>query len=113
MDPILHICSQEAWQAAQTAGAYRAESLQLEGFIHCSRPEQILATANRYFAGSSGNLLVLWIDPSKLMTKLRWEHSEGEVYPHLYGALNLEAVLGSAPLRPDDDGVFRALPKLS
>jgi uncharacterized protein (DUF952 family) len=65
MDHILHICSLEDWQAAQAAGEYRADSLEAEGFIHCSRPEQILGVANRYYAGSTDgkrDLLLLCID---------------------------------------------------
>jgi len=109
MDQILHICTAEDWQSAQAAGEYRAGSLKTEGFIHCSRPEQILGVANRYYAGRT-DLLLLWIDPSKLAAELRWEPSEGEVYPHLYGSLDLHAVVQVSAFPPDTDGVFRSLP---
>ena len=110
MHQIVHICSQPDWQSAQTAGEYRAASLPTEGFIHCSRPEQALDTANRYYAGQQG-LLLLWINPATLRAELHWESSHGEVYPHLYGPLNLEAVSQVTPFSPDVDGVFRSLPK--
>lgn len=66
---LVHLCSKEDWQAAQAAGEYRAASLEKEGFIHCSRPEQILGVANRFYRGMPG--LLLWLDPSRLRAELR------------------------------------------
>ena len=108
MDQIVHICSLEDWQDAQTAGIYRAESLEAEGFIHCSRPEQVVEVANRYYGGRT-DLLILWIDPSKLAVELRWEASEEEIYPHIYGPINLAVIIQVSEFLPDDDGVFRSL----
>ena len=110
MDQIVHICSLEVWQTAQAAGEYRADSLEAEGFIHCSRPEQALKVANRYYGGQNG-LLLLWIDPSKLTAELRWEPSEGDIYPHLYGPLNLAAIIQVSAFPSDTEGVFRSLPE--
>ena len=110
MDQIVHICSLEVWQTAQAAGEYRADSLEAEGFIHCSRPEQVLEVANRYYGGQN-SLLLLWIDPSKLTAELRWEPSDGDIYPHLYGPLNLAAIIQVSAFPPDTEGVFRSLPE--
>jgi uncharacterized protein (DUF952 family) len=109
MDSIVHICSMEEWRIAQAAGVYRADSLKIDGFIHCSRPEQVVGVANRYYEGRV-DLLLLWIDPSKLTAELRWESSEGDVYPHLYGPLNLTAILQVSAFSPKADGVFTSLP---
>jgi uncharacterized protein (DUF952 family) len=110
MEPIVHICSQEDRQTAQVGGEYRADSLEAEGFIHCSHPEQVIGVANRYYSGRS-DLLLLWIDPAKLAAELRWEPSEGEIYPHLYGPLNLEAIIQVSAFPPDGDGIFRSIPE--
>ncbi len=109
MDQIVHICSLEDWQTAKVVGQYRAESLKSEGFIHFSRPDQAVDTANRYYAGRR-DLLLLWVDPQELTADLRWESSHGDLYPHLFGPLNFEAVLQVMPFIPEDDGVFRELP---
>lgn len=90
---IVHICPRRDWLAAQAAGIYRAASLENVGFIHCSRPEQVPGVLQRFFAGA-GDLLLLWIDPRRLQAELRWESADGEQFPHLYGALNLDAVVG-------------------
>jgi uncharacterized protein (DUF952 family) len=109
MDQIVHICSPEDWQTAKVVGQYRAESLESEGFIHFSRPDQAVDTANRYYTGRR-DLLLLWVDPKALNAELRWEVSHGDQYPHLYGPLNLDAVTQATPFLPNDDGVFQALP---
>ena len=109
MDLIVHICSVAEWRAAQSIGEYYADSLAREGFIHFSKPEQAVDTANRYYAGR-GDLLLLWVNVETLTAELRWECSHGEIYPHLYGPLNLEAVLGVIPYLPEKDGIFRKLP---
>jgi uncharacterized protein (DUF952 family) len=106
---IVHICSEAAWANAESEGQYVADSLEVERFIHCSRPEQVLKVANHFYPKMS-NLVLLWIDTRLLSAELRWELSDGEVYPHLYGPLNIVAVVGVFEFAPDRDGVFRNLP---
>ncbi len=110
MNYIVHICTQDEWSAAQSAGEYRSSSLKNEGFIHCSRPVQILWVANQYYP-EAADLLLLWIDPQKLAAELRWEDSDGKVFPHLYGPLNLNAVTSVTDFYPDSDGIFRVVPE--
>jgi uncharacterized protein (DUF952 family) len=88
---LVHLCLRKEWEQALQAGVYRPASLDEVGFIHLSRPEQIQGVAKRYYAGIQG-LVLLWIDPRKLDGEIRWEASDGQVFPHLYGALNVEAV---------------------
>jgi uncharacterized protein (DUF952 family) len=92
-EPIFHITTREQWNHAALAGKYQADSLVTEGFIHCSTAAQLEASGRRSGAGQTG-LVVLEIDPEKLRWELRWEDStHGEVFPHLYGPLDLEAVI--------------------
>ncbi len=105
--PILHICPVSDWQAARESGEYRPPSLAQEGFIHCSRPEQILATANRFYSGVK-DLCLLWIDPRRVKAEIRWEPAHGEAFPHIYGPLNADAVFYQHAFHPDPDGVFRS-----
>ena len=109
MDSIVHISSLEDWETAQVAGDYRVDSLETEGFIHCSRPDQVIGVANRYYGGRT-DLLLLWISLSKLTAELRWEPSDGDTYPHLYGPLNLDAIIQISAFKPNADGVFQSLP---
>jgi uncharacterized protein (DUF952 family) len=108
-EPILHLCESRAWALAQEDGAYAPASLYDEGFIHCSTPAQILEVANRFYPNKN-DLLVLVIQPQKLEAELKWEQIDSDIFPHLYGALNLEAVSAAFPLPVDPDGVYRRLP---
>jgi uncharacterized protein (DUF952 family) len=108
MNRIVHLCTRADWNAALVKETYRTGSLAGEGFIHCSRPEQILGVANRFYAGQTG-LLLLWIDPDRLQSELRWESSDGDTFPHLYGPINLDAVTAVTVFDADADGVFRRL----
>jgi uncharacterized protein (DUF952 family) len=111
---ILHLASNDAWLAAVKNGVYYADSLSTEGFIHCSKPSQIVGVANTFYHGQQG-LVLLVIDPSKLESELKWEppaepeptHArEGELFPHLYGPLNLDAVVNVIAFEPGANGIF-------
>jgi len=108
---IVHLCPLTDWRAAQERGDYRAASLEQAGFIHFSRPEQMLQVANYFYQGMT-DLVLLWVEPDKLEAELRWEDVEGSTFPHLYGALNLDAVMAVTDFPPDADGVFRQEPHL-
>ncbi|MPZ99385.1 MAG: DUF952 domain-containing protein [Dehalococcoidia bacterium] len=110
---ILHITTRGEWEAAGAAGAYVAPSLATEGFIHCSTPEQLVATANAYFRGPV-DLVVLCIDEERVTAEVRWEaptHSGGERaerFPHPYGPLDLDAVVDVLDLPVGEDGTLAA-----
>ncbi len=108
-ETILHLCQAESWHNSQAFGEYRAESLEREGFIHCSLPEQISDVAKRFYKRVP-DLVVLYIDTSKLAPEVRWEKSGDTYYPHVYGAINLDAVMGVTSLHPDRDGAYADIP---
>lgn len=112
---IVHITSRSAWRAAQAAGAYTADSLRQQGFIHGSRPSQVLRVANNWFRGQD-DLVLLVIAPERLTADLKWEagvDAPAETFPHIYGPLNLEAVVDVLPFERDAAGDFRLPPELS
>jgi uncharacterized protein (DUF952 family) len=121
---ILHLALKPEWDAAQATGIYRVESLATQGYIHCSTELQAQRTANKYYKGVRDALL-LEVDPAKLAAPLRFEpagswltenpgrpHSEysGDLYPHIYGPINIESVVRVIPYLPDADGTFSAPP---
>jgi len=107
-DLIYHITSKADWEAAQKSGKYEADTLGKQGFIHCSKLDQILRVANDFYHGRHG-LVLLAIDPGKLTSPLRWEPGEDlteEFFPHIYGPINLEAVYNVLDFEPNPDGTF-------
>jgi uncharacterized protein (DUF952 family) len=99
---------------AQSSGVYSADSLSNQGFIHCSKADQVLRVANSFYAGQSG-LVILVIDPSRLKPGLRWEpgtDKSDELFPHIFGPLNLDAVINVLEFPPGPDGKFSLPQKL-
>jgi len=117
---ILHITTHTAWTEAQERGEYTAPSLSIEGFIHCSTLSQILPVAENFYKGQK-ELILLVVDPALLSSALQWEAPserilhpgirEGEKFPHIYGPINLDAVVKVVELEVDSSGAF-TLPKL-
>ncbi len=106
MSHIYHIAAGEDWEAARADGLYAADSLSAEGFIHLSTRAQLLWVAERFYRGRAG-LVLLAVDPARLAAELRYETSEpGQRFPHLYGPLNLDAVVAVYPFAPEPDGSF-------
>jgi uncharacterized protein (DUF952 family) len=103
---IVHIISGPDWEEALATGEYRPASFAREGFIHYSRPEQVLWVVNQFYSKAE-DLMLLWIDPAQMNAPLRWEPVDDQVFPHGYGPLNLEAVVKISRLNPDEDGVYR------
>jgi len=107
-ESIFHITSRQAWSAAQARGQYTADSLAQAGFIHCSKAGQILRVANFLYEGQAG-LVLLVVDPDRLASELRWEPGadlQSELFPHVYGPLNLDAVVHVIDFEPAVDGKF-------
>jgi uncharacterized protein (DUF952 family) len=111
-DLILHATSRIAWSDAQKRGEYTAASLAGQGFIHCSKVDQILRVANFIYAGQHG-LVLLVIEPALLTSELRWEPGVDlaiQLFPHIYGPVNLDAIVDVLAFEPGTDGRFH-LPK--
>jgi len=103
---VFHLTYKQAWEAARSAGEYAAPSLAEEGFIHCSKDvPQLLKVAARLYPGETG-LMVLDVDLEELKSPLKNEPSRsGEIYPHIYGMLNVDAVVRERALEVGADGL--------
>ncbi len=90
---IYHIVLPEVGETFKDKELYEAESLETEGFIHCSFAEQLEGVLERYYQGVE-KVLVLEIEPDKLTSKLVNEPSTNdEIYPHIYGKINVDSVV--------------------
>jgi uncharacterized protein (DUF952 family) len=109
---IYKICSASAWREAERRGIFRGSADDLrDGFIHFSTPPQLAETARKHFSGQGG-LFLIAVDADALGDSLRWEPSRNdELFPHLYGELDLGAVTAVLELRTRSDG-SHAIPEL-
>lgn len=114
---ILHFCGRDAWSAAQADGEYRGDTLDTEGFIHCSTAAQVHVPANAIARGRT-DLVLLEIDPDRLNVALRWEPGDpgdpGSMrFPHVYGPIPVGAVVAVHDFPPGSDGTLTAPPGLT
>jgi uncharacterized protein (DUF952 family) len=102
---IYKICPASAWREAERQGVYRGSADDVrDGYIHFSTAAQVAGTARKHFHGQDGLLLVA-VDAEALGERLRWEPSRhNELFPHLYGELDLGAVRAIHDLRSRADG---------
>ncbi len=114
---IFHITTIESWRKAEVTKEYKPESLDIEGFIHCSTKSQVITVANTFYRDHK-QLIVLKINPDKLLAKIKWEApihphpnlvndlDNSEKFPHVYGIINVDAVEEIINLYKNDRDLF-------
>jgi uncharacterized protein (DUF952 family) len=102
---IYKITPASAWREAEQEGVYRGSGDDLrDGYIHFSTASQVSETARKHYRGQTGLFLVA-VDAEALGEALRWERSRNdELFPHLYGELDLRAVTAILDMRARPDG---------
>ncbi len=90
---IYHVTTKKEWEQALQQGFYEAPSLAAEGFIHTSTLPQVAGVLARYYKNQN-NLVLLHIDEALLTSPLKYElaPSVNEMFPHIYGPINTDAV---------------------
>jgi uncharacterized protein (DUF952 family) len=117
---ILHLIDRDVWLASGDLGVH-PPSLATEGFAHCSTAAQMVGVADRFYRGTP-NLVLLVIDPDRLTSELRWEppaHPDGTpakvtdpLFPHVFGPIDVAAVVDVVPFPCRADGTFVLPPGL-
>jgi len=107
-EPVLHMLPAEDWALAIRAGRHEPPSLAVVGFVHCTHGwAELVRVGQRYYRSDPRAYLVLTIDPDRLTSPVRYD-DPGNVYPHIYGPLNADAVVGIATFPRAPDGTFLA-----
>ncbi len=108
---IFHILTKEEWNHAQKEGVYKPQSLETEGFIHMSKTDQLLYVANSIFKDKKHlKLLKVWDQDvtAKIVDEAPKEAAQsGHIFPHIYGALNLDAVKEVFDFISEENGKFK------
>ncbi|MEM9465996.1 MAG: adenosine deaminase [Actinomycetota bacterium] len=110
---LVHLADRSRWDDARISGAYLPAEFATDGFIHLSALHQVLTPANRFYRGRD-DLVAVVVDALLIDHALVWEPGTGtdEYFPHLYGALGLDAVLAEIAFPPEPDGSFLLPPAL-
>lgn len=107
MEHIYILVRPNTWETATRARLFYEVSLSSEGFIHACEWRQLNRVANAYFRDAD-TLVLAAINPARVKPPIRWEESRstGDIYPHIYGPLNMDAVTPVQLLEREPDGRF-------
>ena len=109
MNKITKVITRKNWEAFKLKGELNEQSLIDEGFIHCSFLHQSIEVANKYFKNES-EVILLILNPNLIDAEIKYElASNGQEYPHIYGALNVDSVSEVVPFEKQADGSFHLL----
>jgi len=105
---IYKITPQAPWREAEANGRFTGAPIDVaDGYIHFSTAEQVRETAAKHFAGQT-DLVLVAVDGAQLGDPLKYEVSRGgALFPHLYGVLEMSAVLWVRPLPLGADGAHQ------
>lgn len=108
--PIFHVANPDDAASIGDNNAYHTASLETEGFIHCCTAEQLPGVLQRYYADIE-QVVLLSLNGDALTCDLVMENTVGgtELFPHVYGKINSEAIVKAKPLgRAAMDAVARS-----
>lgn len=91
---------------ARDAGTLYEPTLQTVGFIHASPLDQLSRVANKYYA-TVVDVQVVVVALDRIDAPVKWEPATGGLYPHIYGPMNMDAVVKVVPVKPGADGSFQ------
>ena len=116
-ETIYHLVPESEFRTQIEGNTYIPARFAQDGFIHCTGDvDTVLAVANDYFAGVEESVLVLVIETAKVKAEVRLEPAapvEGsgsshlehtQLFPHIYGGLNMDAVVEIGVLQRDAKG---------
>lgn len=110
MELTYHATPKHHWQASGADESYLSTDFADEGFIHCTDSIDALPSVlTTYYRDEPGDWVVLTIDGSRVSSPLRYEDPDN-VFPHIYGPLNRDAIIDVRDIARDEDGTFLALP---
>lgn len=104
-----HLVPIPVWEERGDGESYLPEAFEQDGFIHTTNGlDPLIEVANMFYTGDDRPYMVLVLDTTKITSELRYD-DEGQVYPHIYGPLNTDAVIGTLVVDRADAGAFTGI----
>ncbi len=105
----LHLVPTESWDRQKSGPTYVPEAYDNDGFIHLTIGEaNLMEVANRYYKQDARNYVVLELDKDRISAQVQFDDDSGR-YPHVYGPLNVDAVVSVRPVKREEDGTFLSI----
>lgn len=104
-----HLVPADIWAERKGAAEYVPEAYAQDGFIHCTNGlDELVTVANMFYTGDSRDFMTLVLDSPKILSEVRYD-DPNQTYPHIYGPLNTDAVIGELVVSRAEDGTFLAI----
>ncbi|HYH12546.1 MAG TPA: DUF952 domain-containing protein [Thermomicrobiales bacterium] len=101
-----HLVPEPVWVEQRGEKEYIPDAFEADGFIHCTNGlDPLRDVANMFYKGDERSYVVLALDAEKIRSEVRYDDPE-QIYPHIYGPLNTDAVIGVFDAARGDDGTF-------
>lgn len=101
-----HLAPVDVWEREKASGSYTPEAFGQDGFLHATNGlGRLRRVANEFYTADARPYTVLVLDVAKLEAPMRYD-DEGQLFPHIYGPLNVDAVIAELPVHRGDEGVF-------
>jgi uncharacterized protein (DUF952 family) len=101
-----HLIPAPVWEAVQGESSYTPEAYESDGFIHCTNGvDQMVQVANWFYTSDTRPFKVLVLDVNAIASDVRYD-DDAQTFPHIYGPLNLGAVVDVLDVERTSDGTF-------
>ncbi len=101
-----HLVAQSFWKSLDARADYVPRDFARDGFIHCTDgAEEMARVANAFYRSDPDPQLYLYIDKARVRAPIRYDDAERR-YPHIYGALNRDAIVAIHSARRNADGTY-------
>ncbi len=105
-DVFFHLVPAEYYRDCDSSAPYTPANFEVEGFIHCTEGlDNLAAVGNRYYKDDLRMYVALVIERERVTSEIRYDDSS-EIYPHIYGPLNRDAITQILPLMRSAEGEF-------
>lgn len=101
-----HATPKTHWDALDPDESYLPRDFETDGFIHCTDGAEALSIVlTTYYRDEPGDWVVLYVDADQITSPMRYD-DPAEVFPHVYGPINRDAIVAVKEIGRAADGTF-------
>lgn len=104
-DLLFTLITKPEWKIYSSSGSFEPDSLKEKGFVQCYSGAQVEYAANNFFKDHN-ELFLIVIDPLRIQVPIKNEKTGEEMYPNLYGAFSIDAIIDRILIKRGKKGSF-------
>lgn len=101
-----HATPRAYFEALDPSEPYLPVDFETDGFVHCTDGAEALSTVlTTYYRDEPGDWVVLYLDAERITSTVRYD-DPANLYPHVYGPINRDAIIAVKEIDRAADGTF-------